>query len=117
MSETNNRSGLFVGRNHGHIVKRAPTTWKSRPVTKKGQLSKRAKAVREIIREVAGFTPLEKKMMEMIRTGEAAKEKKAVKNARQKLGTHKRALHKRDELTRLIQAQNKASRDAQAAKK
>lgn len=117
MSETNNRSGLFVGRNHGHVVKRAPATWKSRPVTKKGTLSKRVKAVREIIREVAGFSPLEKKMMEMIRTGEAHKEKKAIKSARQKLGTHKRALHKRDELTRLIQAQSKAARDQHATKK
>ena len=105
MSGTNNKSGIYVGLNHGHVVNRAPNTWKSRPVTKKGTISKRVKAVREIIREVAGFSPLEKKMLELMRTGIASKEKKAVKHARAKLGTHKRALHKRNELSNLIQAQ------------
>ena len=44
-------------------------------------------------------------MLELMRTGIASKEKKAVKHARAKLGTHKRALHKRNELSTLIQAQ------------
>ena len=65
MSGTNNKSGIYVGLNHGHVVNRAPNTWKSRPVTKKGTISKRVKAVREIIREVAGFSPLEKKMLDL----------------------------------------------------
>ena len=83
MSETNNRTGLFVGLNHGHVVTR-PTkmAWKTRPVTMKGKISKRSAHVREVIREVAGFSPLEKRMMELIRTGVATKEKKAGKIAR-----------------------------------
>ena len=93
MSETNNRNGLFVGLNHGHVVTRPKMPWKNRPVTKKGKISKRAIAVREVINEVAGHSPLQKKMLELIRTGGATKEKKAVKLARAKLGTHKRALH------------------------
>jgi len=108
MSEINNRTGLFVGLNHGFIVKK-PTkmAWKTRPVTKKGAISKRSKAVREVIREVAGFSPLEKKMMELIRRGDAAKEKKAVKIARKKLGTHRRACLKRNELVDIIAASKK----------
>ena len=103
MSETNKKSGLFVGLNHGHVVTRpAKMPWKTRPVTKKGASSKRATAVREVIREVAGFSPLEKRMMELIRTGVATKEKKAGKVARQKLGTHRRAMHKKDELVDMI---------------
>ena len=83
MSETNNRTGLFVGLNHGHIVtKPAKQDWKNRPVLRKGKISKRCEAVREVIREVAGFSNLEKRMIEMIRTGVASKEKKAVKMAR-----------------------------------
>ena len=46
-------------------------------------------------------------MLELIRTGVAAKEKKAVKMARRKLGTHRRAQHKRDELVDLV---NKSKR-------
>ena len=53
-------------------------------------------------------------MMEMIRTGIQAKEKRAVKLAKQKLGTHRRAQHKRTELVDLLAAQRKA---AQAEKK
>ena len=46
--------------------------------------------------------------MELIRTGVAAKEKKAVKTARARLGTHRRALKKREELVALIQQQRRA---------
>ena len=103
MSETNNRNGLFVGLNHGHVVTRpAKMAWKTRPVTKKGKISKRALAVREVINEVSGYSPLQKRMVELIRTGIAIKEKKAVKLARQKLGTHKRALHMKGYLDKAI---------------
>ena len=105
MSGTNNKSGLFVGLNHGqtHALP-AKQAWKSRPVLKKGKISKRALAVREVIREVAGFSPIEKRMLEMIRTEVASKEKKAVKQCRAKFGTHRRALMKRNELVNIIQA-------------
>ena len=82
----------------------AKQSWKTRPVLKKGKLSKRSLHVREVIREVAGFSPIEKRMLEMIRTEVASKEKKAVKHCRAKFGTHRRALMKRDELVKIIQA-------------
>ena len=101
---TNNKSGMFVGLNKGVTTTLpAKQTWKTRPVTKKGKLSKRCVAVREIIREIGGFSPMEKRMLEMIRTGIAAKEKKAVKHARAKLGTHRRAQLKRFELVNIVQ--------------
>merc|ERR1711981_253961 len=94
MSETNNRSDIFVGENHGHKVTRpAKMAWKSRPALRKGHKSKRCAFVREVIYEVAGHSPLEKRMLEMIRTGVASKEKRAGKLARAKLGTHRRAMH------------------------
>ena len=108
MSGTNNKSGLFVGLNKGKTVTLpAKQAWKSRPVLKKGRISKRTLAVREVIREVAGFSPIEKRMLEMLRTEVASKEKKAVKHCRAKFGTHRRALIKRDELLRVIQASKK----------
>lgn len=102
------KTGIFIGRNKGFIVtkpdlsKLQKKSLKQKPVSRKGKLSKRVKLIREVIREVSGYNPLERKMRELIKAGVASKEKKAVKLARRRLGTHKRALKKRDELTNLI---------------
>ena len=87
-----NKSGIFVGLNKGFIVtKPKVNSRKLKPSYKKGKLGKRVSLVREVIREVAGLAPYERKMIEMIRTGIASKEKKAVKIAKRRLGTHLRA--------------------------
>jgi large subunit ribosomal protein L36e len=102
------RSGLFVGLNHGFIVtKPKVNTRKQKPSYTLRNVGKRVADVREVIREVAGLAPYERKMMEMIRTGVASKEKKAVRMARIRLGTHLRAQRKRDEINNLIRAQRK----------
>ena len=93
------RTGLFVGLNKGFIITKPKINHsKAKPTRRIGKLGKRVALVREIIREVAGLAPYERKMAEMIRTGVASKEKKAVKLARQRLGTHTRAQRKRDEI-------------------
>ena len=102
------KSGIFVGLNKGFIVTKPKTnTRKLKPSYKKGKLGKRVSAVREVIREVVGLAPYERKMIEMIRTGDAGKEKKAVKIARRRLGTHTRAQNKRNEIHELIRLQKK----------
>ena len=102
------RSGIFVGLNKGFIVtKPKVNTRKLKPAYKKGKLGKRVSMIREIIREVSGLAPYERKMIEMIRTGVASKEKKALRLARRRLGTHKRAQIKRDEINSMIRAQRK----------
>ncbi|KAH9786756.1 60S ribosomal protein L36 [Citrus sinensis] len=73
-------TGLFVGLNKGYIV------------TKK-ELHKRVHFVRTVIREVAGFAPYEKRITELLKVG---KDKRALKVAKRKLGTHKRAKKKRE---------------------
>merc|ERR1712028_88065 len=103
MSETNGKSGLFIDLNRGMVVPASKRLgWKARPVLRKGKQSKRALAVRELIREIAGLSPLEKRMTELIRTGVQQKEKRAVKLARAKLGTQRRAEFKRTEMHKLI---------------
>lgn len=102
------KSGIFVGLNKGFIVtKPKVNTHKAKPSRRKGTLGKRVAMVREIMREVSGLAPYERKMMEMIRTGVASKEKKAVKLARRRLGTHHRATKKRDDINELIRAQRR----------
>lgn len=103
-----NKSGVFVGLNKGFIVtKPKVNTRKEKPSYKKGKLGKRVKMVREVIREVVGFSPLERKMLELIRAGVAAKEKKAVRLARKRYGTHTRAQSKRSEIHEIIRLQRR----------
>ena len=102
------RSGIFVGLNHGFIVtKPKVNTRKQKPSYTLRKLGKRVEVVRELIREVCGLAPYERKMTEMIRTGVAAKQKRALKLARRRLGTQRRAQHKKAEMEDLINKQKK----------
>ena len=86
------KTGIFVGLNKGFIVTKPKVNTKQlKKSNTKGRLGKRVKMVREVIREVCGLAPYEKKMMELIRTDERSKEKKAVKLARARLGSQRRA--------------------------
>ncbi|KAL5973290.1 60S ribosomal protein L36B [Asimina triloba] len=91
------KSGLFVGLNRGHVVTKRELA--PRPSARKGKTSKRVHFVRSIIREVAGFAPYEKRITELLKVG---KDKRALKLAKRKLGTHKRAKKKREEMSNVL---------------
>eukprot|EP00211_Chloroparvula_japonica_P011036 CAMPEP_0119131216 /NCGR_PEP_ID=MMETSP1310-20130426/9761_1 /TAXON_ID=464262 /ORGANISM="Genus nov. species nov., Strain RCC2339" /LENGTH=103 /DNA_ID=CAMNT_0007121771 /DNA_START=25 /DNA_END=336 /DNA_ORIENTATION=+ len=94
------KSGIARGLNAGHVV-----TPKARPFSqarRKGYLSKRVKVVREIVREVAGLAPYERRLVELLKLG---KDKRALKLAKKKLGTHLRGKAKREEMAGVIRAQ------------
>ena len=55
--------------------------------------------MRSLIREVAGFAPYEKRITELLKVG---KDKRALKVAKRKLGTHKRAKKKREEMSNVL---------------
>ena len=55
--------------------------------------------MRNVIREVAGFAPYEKRITELLKVG---KDKRALKVAKRKLGTHKRAKKKREEMSSVL---------------
>ncbi|CAK7350422.1 unnamed protein product [Dovyalis caffra] len=90
-------TGLFVGLNKGHIVTKKELA--PRPSDRKGKSSKRVLFVRSLIREVAGFAPYEKRITELLKVG---KDKRALKVAKRKLGTHKRAKKKREEMSSVL---------------
>merc|ERR1712046_481217 len=90
-------SGLAAGLNKGFITQKR--TLAKRPVSRKGKLGRRVKFVREVVREVAGYAPYEKRIMELLKVG---KDKRALKGAKKKREDMSMALKK-------IQAQQKAA--------
>ncbi|XP_037416789.1 60S ribosomal protein L36-2-like [Triticum dicoccoides] len=67
--------------------------------------TKRVQFVRNLIREVAGFAPYEKRITELLKVG---KDKRALKVAKRKLGTHKRAKKKREEMSSVLRKMRSA---------
>merc|ERR1712083_534307 len=114
------KTGLFVGLNRGHVVtkpKVSDRAFRANKSSRKGRLHPRVHAVREVVQEVCGLAPFQKKMVEMIKTGVAVKEKKAVKLARKRVGALKRAKHIRDNLLNLIQTQRREAAERAEAEK
>mmetsp|Transcript_450 Transcript_450/g.392 ORF Transcript_450/g.392 Transcript_450/m.392 type:complete len:108 (-) Transcript_450:704-1027(-) len=102
MVKTTEPTGLAAGLNHGFIVTRRDLPQK--PSYAKGRKSKRNELVREVVREVAGFAPYERRMIELLKIGSAATNKRSLKLAKKRLGTHKRGLKKRSQMDQAVQA-------------
>lgn len=85
----------------GHAVTKLAKV--AKPSYRKGRLSKRTALVRSVIREVTGFAPYERKIMELLQAGGSKDEKKALKIGKKRLGTHKRGTNKREYMRTVIQ--------------
>ncbi|KAE8749774.1 60S ribosomal protein L36 [Frankliniella fusca] len=70
-----------------------------RPSRTKGLQTKHTKFVRDLIREVVGHAPYEKRAMELLKV---SKDKRALKYLKRRLGTHIRAKRKREELSNIL---------------
>ncbi|XP_061992212.1 large ribosomal subunit protein eL36y-like [Rosa rugosa] len=97
MAPAQPKTGLFVRLNKGHVTTKRELA--PRPSDRKGKTSKRVHFVRNLIREVAGFAPHEKRITELLKVG---KDKRALKVAKRKSGTHKRAKKKREEMSNVL---------------
>ncbi|PSR75004.1 hypothetical protein PHLCEN_2v9418 [Hermanssonia centrifuga] len=97
------RSNLRVGLNKGHPT--TPIEKAVKPSHRKGIQSTRTKFVRSVIREVAGFSPYERRVMELLRN---SKDKKARKLSKKRLGTLLRSKRKLEELATVIQESRRA---------
>ncbi|RKP06302.1 ribosomal protein L36e, partial [Thamnocephalis sphaerospora] len=75
------KTNIIIGKNKGFPT--TPRTVKPRPASNKGRLGSRTKFVRELIREVAGFAPYERRVMELLKNG---KDKRARKLAKKRVG-------------------------------
>ncbi|KAH0795787.1 ribosomal protein L36e [Histomonas meleagridis] len=70
---------------------------------KKGSSGKRSRFVREVIHELSGWSPYERRAMDLIKL---EKRKSARTFLKKRLGTHKRAMHKLTYLENVIQEEN-----------
>ncbi|EEH59893.1 60S ribosomal protein L36 [Micromonas pusilla CCMP1545] len=89
--------GIAVGLQKGHVVSKHELA--ARPARRKGRLGKRVKMIRELVRDVVGNAPYEKRLMELLKVG---RDKRALKLAKRKLGTHIRGKKKREEMGNLL---------------
>jgi len=101
--ERSERSGLTIGLNRGH--KTEARVVKPRVSRTKGHLSKRTAFVREIVKEVSGLAPYERRVVELLKN---SKDKRARKLAKKRLGTFGRAKAKVDELQLIIAESRRA---------
>ncbi|KAI0796714.1 ribosomal protein L36e, partial [Abortiporus biennis] len=94
---------LRQGLNKGHPTTAIPKT--VRPSQRKGIQSARTQFVRSVVREVAGFSPYERRVMELLRN---SKDKKARKLTKKRLGTLLRSKRKLEELSNIIAESRRA---------
>ncbi|TFK55970.1 hypothetical protein OE88DRAFT_686396 [Heliocybe sulcata] len=64
------RTNMRYGSNHGHPTTAIEKT--VRPSHRKGVQSKKTTFVRSVIREVAGFSPYERRVMELLRNSKVS---------------------------------------------
>ena len=83
----------------GHSVTPLPS--KESQANKKGRLANRTKFIRGVVRDVVGYAPYEKKMLELLQIGGASEAKKALKIAKQRLGTFRRGTAKRESMQQI----------------
>ncbi|KAL3275454.1 hypothetical protein HHI36_020214 [Cryptolaemus montrouzieri] len=107
------RYEIAVGLQKGHkttkIASGKTKADKIRPARLKGHLTKHSKFVRDLIREVVGHAPYEKRAMELLKV---SKDKRALKFLKRRLGTHIRAKRKREELSNILTQMRKAQAHA-----
>ncbi|CAO1397550.1 unnamed protein product [Diamesa serratosioi] len=80
-----------------------------RQARKKNIQTKHTKFIRELVREVVGHAPFEKRTMELLKV---SKDKRALKFLKRRLGTHIRAKRKREELGNILAHMRKAAAQA-----
>ncbi|KAI9732124.1 MAG: 60S ribosomal protein L36 [Cirrosporium novae-zelandiae] len=97
------KSGIVWGVNKGHVV--SPLERKQRISKRRGAPSKKTSFIRDIVREVAGHAPYERRIIELLRN---SKDKRARKLAKKRLGTFGRAKRKVDEMQGVIAESRRA---------
>ena len=112
------KSGIFVGKHAGYKVEKPETNPKfAKPSYRKGNLGKRVALIRDVVREISGYAPYERKIIKLLSIGEESADKRALKFSKRRLGGHRRGKQKREKLRVIVAAQKKAAKDKAAKEK
>ena len=76
-------SGIAIGLKKGYPITSKVVA--PRPASRKGRCGPKTKMVRELIREVVGLMPYEKRILDMIKTGGTSAEKRIYKFSKQRV--------------------------------
>jgi large subunit ribosomal protein L36e len=99
---TTEQKSIAIGLNKGHVTTEIKKTEKQAKLVpqarKKGRAGRRVRLVRQIVSEVCGLSGYEKRVIELLKTGNVKDNKKALKVSKKALGTHKRGKAKREAL-------------------
>merc|ERR1711899_537452 len=93
---------MCTGLDKGH--KTTLNEVKRKPSHNKGKQTNHNKFVRDLVREVTGFSPYEKRAMELLRI---SKDKRCLKFLKKRIGSHIRTKRKREEMSAVLQAMRK----------
>ncbi|EDV34479.2 uncharacterized protein Dana_GF21342 [Drosophila ananassae] len=111
------RYELCIGLNKGHKTTKVKNVKYTGDKKVKGLRGSRLKNIqtrhtkfmRDLVREVVGHAPYEKRTMELLKV---SKDKRALKFLKRRLGTHIRAKRKREELSNILTQLRKAQTHA-----
>jgi large subunit ribosomal protein L36e len=104
-----NKTGLAVGWGRGFRITKRPLKERFRDVRKR-KPGPRKLLVREVIREVTGYAPYEKRILELLRNG---LDKKALRLAKRRIGTHHRAKRKREEMAGVLRQEARKKKETE----
>ncbi|XP_060576418.1 large ribosomal subunit protein eL36-like isoform X2 [Ruditapes philippinarum] len=97
---------LAVGLTKGHKTTKIDNPSKKRQSRRRGTVTKKTRFVRDLVREITGFAPYERRIQELLRI---SKDKRALKFCKKRLGSHVRAKKKREEMQDMLQKMRKAA--------
>ncbi|XP_052796588.1 60S ribosomal protein L36-like [Mya arenaria] len=98
---------LAIGLNKGHKTTKIAECSKKRQSRRKGTITKKNRFIRDLVREVTGFAPYERRVQELLRI---SKDKRALKFCKKRLGSHIRGKRKREEMQTMLQKMRKAAK-------
>ncbi|RKP03229.1 hypothetical protein CXG81DRAFT_9821 [Caulochytrium protostelioides] len=97
VTQTSKRNGTVVGKARGHKTTRLELV--KRHADKINMATKRTTFIRDLIQEVAGFAPYERRLIELLKN---SRDKRAKKFCKKRLGTFQRSKRKIEQMQAVI---------------